>query len=107
MNGGGVLIDILKRIKFLQEERHWLDSQLAEKANIPQTTISSLYTRQMVPSFQTLSKICNAFDITISQFFSDNSNLIEITPKQKVLLDNFNTLNIEQKDALLKFLETL
>jgi len=101
------LISILDRINALRSERHWSEYQLADKSSVPQSTISSWYRKGMIPSFTSLDKICVAFGITLSQFFADESELIAVSPEQKIMLNKWNSLTAEQKDALLGFLNTL
>lgn len=62
------MINITERITALRLERKWSEYQLAEKSGITQSTISSWSRQNAVPSIQNLEKICNAFQITLSQF---------------------------------------
>jgi transcriptional regulator with XRE-family HTH domain len=73
-----------------------------------QSTISSWYRKRMLPTISSLEKICNAFDITLSQFFlEDEENMVNLTPEQAKLIEYSVKLNQEQFQALLAFLETL
>lgn len=98
--------NILERITELREIKGWNQNQLSKKSGIPYTTISSWIANDTVPSIKSLKMICNALDITLSQFFSDD-NVIELTPTQKRLIEYSNKLNNEQMEALLKFLNKL
>lgn len=102
-------MDILSKITELREERHWTEYQLAEESGLTQSTISSWYRKNMLPSISSLSKICNAFDITLSQFFLDESrnNVVLLNDKQITLLNSAAKLNSEQYEALLNFLQKL
>lgn len=60
-------MDILKRIVDLRTERNWTEYQLAERSGLTQSTISSWYRKNMLPTIPSLSKICDAFGITLSQ----------------------------------------
>ena len=60
-------MDILKRIVDLRKERNWTEYQLATKSGLTQSTISSWYRKDLVPSIPSLEKICSAFGITLSQ----------------------------------------
>ena len=63
------MIDILDRITKQRLSRNWTEYQLSQKSGIPQSTISSWYRKNMIPSVPSLEKVCNAFGITLSQFF--------------------------------------
>ena len=63
------MIDVLERITYYREQKNWTEYQLAERSGLTQSTISSWYRKNMIPSIPSLDKICNAFGITLSQFF--------------------------------------
>lgn len=101
-------MDILEKITQLRLERHWSEYQLAEKSGLTQSTISSWYRKNMIPSIPSLIKICDAFGITISQFFlEDKSKAVLLNTNQLELLDAAAKLDTEQYNALLHFLQTL
>ena len=101
-------MDILEKITELREERHWSEYQLAEKSGLTQSTISSWYRKDILPSIPSLSKICDAFGLSLSQFFlEDESHAIVLSESQTLLLDSAAKLAPEQYEALLKFLQTL
>jgi len=99
------MIDVLERITQLREERHWTEYQLAEHSGLTQSTISSWYRKGMLPTIPSLSKICDAFGITLSQFFLDDTNQsVLLNEKQFSLLSAAAKLTPEQYDTLLLFL---
>lgn len=101
-------MDILQRINQLKEERHWTEYQLAEKSGLTQSTISSWYRKNMLPTIPSLKKICDAFGITLSQFFLEEPNsAIDLTTEQITLLNSAAKLNMQQYAALLTFLQSL
>lgn len=100
-------MDVLKRIIELRQERGWSEYQLSEAAGIPQSTISSWYRKDMLPSIGSLEKICNGFGITMGYFFSKPEEAVVLTGEQRKLLDSWNKLTPERKQTLLAFLEQL
>lgn len=64
--------DTLNRIEELMQERDWTLYRLAKEADIPYGNLNNLFKRNNEPSISTLRKICNGFNISISDFFSDN-----------------------------------
>ena len=89
--------DILSAITQYRLERGWSEYQLAEHSGLPQTTISSWYRKNALPSIPSLEKICNAFDITISQLIAEDDDPITLTPAQKKLLESWSRLSKEQQ----------
>lgn len=96
------MIDVLKRITEYRNQKNWTEYQLAEKSGLTQSTISSWYRKNMLPSIGSLEKICDAFEITLSQFFAADEDTFTLTPIQKELLEASNCLTQEQ---LLLFIE--
>ena len=101
-------MDILEKITELREERHWSEYQLAEKSGLTQSTISSWYRKGILPSIPSLEKICDAFGLSLSQFFiEEEAQAIVPSNSQARLLAYAAKLAPDQYDALLKFLQTL
>lgn len=102
-------MDILNRIIALRQERNWSEYQLAEHSGLTQSTISSWYKKNMLPTIPSLEKICNACNITLSQFFLEDDNDYTVTLRQEQLdlIHNAAKLNSEQFEALICFLEKL
>lgn len=102
------MIDVLEKITKLRIERHWTEYQLAEASGLTQSTISSWYRKDMLPTLPSLIKICDAFNISVSQFFiEDNNNAVLLNDKQAQLINAASKLDSEQYNALLAFLKTL
>lgn len=101
-------MSILDKITEMRVARHWSEYQLAEKSGLTQSTISSWYRKDLVPSIPSLTKICDAFGITLSQFFLDDSNEVVLLNKpQMELIDAASKLDETQYKALVHFLKTL
>ena len=95
------MTDILGLIRKNREARGWTEYQLAERSGLPQSTISSWYKKGMTPSFSSLEKICEAFGLTLSQFFADAEDRLALTPAQRALLDKWSRLTPGQQSSLL------
>lgn len=100
-------MDILKRIYELRVDRGWSEYQLAEASEISQSTISSWYRKDMLPSIGSLEKICKGLGITMSQFFDDSNESGSLTADQRRLLCGWERLTPAQRESLLVFLESL
>lgn len=101
-------MNVLDKITKLREERHWSEYQLSEKSGLTQSTISSWYRKNMLPTIPSLAKICDAFGISISQFFlEDSDKTVLLNDKQLQVLNATSKLDDEQLNALLDFLRTL
>lgn len=96
-------MDVLGKLRRLLEERGWTDYRLAQMSGLHESTISNIYRRNNVPTIATLESICAAFGITLSQFFADDdSDMVEVTPELKELLDAWKPLTSEQRATVLQ-----
>lgn len=96
-------MDVLEKLRTLLNERGWSEYRLAQKAGLNESTISNIYRRNTVPTIATLKAVCDAFGITLSQFFADDdSDMAEVTPELKELLDAWGPLTPEQRAVILQ-----
>lgn len=98
---------VLERILQLRLERNWSEYRLSEESGIAQTTISSWFRKDICPSIPSLEKICDAYKITLSQFFNWDNEPVCLTDKQFELLNNWNRLSEEQQDIILNLLRSM
>lgn len=99
--------DILSTITKYRENRGWTEYQLAERSGLPQSTISSWYRKDMMPSVPSLDKICRAFGITLSQLFAEDDALVSLTDSQKQLLERWAKLDDEQQAAIFALIDKM
>jgi transcriptional regulator with XRE-family HTH domain len=99
--------DILSAITKYREERGWTEYQLAEHSGLPQSTISSWYRKNMVPTIPSLEKICNAFGITLSQLFAEGDTPVSLTKSQQKLLERWARLSEEQQAVVLALIDKM
>ena len=84
----------------LMKERGWSDYRLAQNSKLSSSTIANIRSRNTVPSVVTLESICNAFGITLAQFFADNQTMVHLTPEQKAMFDSWVALTPDQKNIV-------
>lgn len=101
------MVPVLDRITHYRNQKGWSEYQLATESGLTQSTISSWYRKDLLPSIPSLEKICNAFGITLSQFFSENEEPYVLTDTQRQLLEASTVLTEEQQLALIEFIKTL
>lgn len=99
--------DILTAISAYREERDWTEYQLAEKSGLPQSTISSWYRKNMMPTIPSLERICTAFGITMSQLFAEGDSAVSLTAPQKKLLERWTRLSEEQQSAIFALIDKM
>ena len=99
--------DILSAITKYRESRGWTEYQLAERSGLPQSTISSWYRKDMMPSVPSLDKICKALGSTLSQLFAEDDALVSLTDSQKQLLERWARLDEEQQAVIFALIDKM
>ena len=99
--------DILLAITEYRTERGWSEYQLAEKSGLPQSTISSWYRKNLIPTIPSLEKICTAFGITLSQLLAEDDVPVSLTQSQKKLLDRWSKLTEEQQEVIFNLIDKM
>lgn len=74
---------------------------------MPQSTISSWYRKNMVPTIPSLEKICAAFGVTLSQLFAEGDSPVSLTEPQKKLLERWSRLSEEQQSAIFALIDKM
>ena len=97
----------LERIVQLRKERGWSLYRLAEESGINQSTMTSWYRDDSEPKISSIEKICAAFGIPMSQFFSSEYYPIDITDEEKELLNAYRQLNNEQRRSTLQLINSI
>ncbi len=99
-------MDIIERIKELRDERGWSTNQLALEAELTQSTVSTLLTRaNSTPSLDTLTHLCDAFGVTLAQFFMEEEESELVSVQEKLLIEQYRKLPEKKKKAVLTLLE--
>ena len=101
-------MDILRKITEMRLEKGWTEYELTERAEHTQSTISSWYRKNLIPSIPSLEHICNAFGISLSQFFLENECFSErLTEEQMDVIKRWNRLTKELQKKLANFLNSV
>ncbi len=99
-------MDIIERIKELRDERGWSTNQLALEAELTQSTVSTLLTKtNSLPSLDTLSHLCDAFGVTLAQFFMEEEESELVSAQEKLLIERYRKLPERKKKAVLALLD--
>ena len=93
------------KIDKLRNDRGWSVYRLAQESDIPEQSINKwLYQGAMI-TLPLLEKICDAFGITVAEFFTEGK-MVELTPDRQSLFDTWISLNKEQRAAVDKIIST-
>ena len=98
-------MDINKKIEKLRFQRGWSSYELAQEAGITQSTLTSMMKRGNPPKIDTLECICEAFGITLSQFFMEDEEMEVLSKSEKELIYLFRKYPTDKQEALINLLK--
>ena len=97
-------MDVGKRITNLRASKGLTTTALAHKAGLAQSHLRDIELGNKNPTVETLTYICDALDISLAEFFAEET---ENSLKDDEALKTFYRLNAQQRKTLLSFLKTL
>ncbi len=94
---------IKSKIGRLIREKGWSVYELADKADLTEACIRNWYTkRNYTPSLEAIEKICQAFDISVTELVcDDDEELVPLNVEEKLLIQDWIVLNSKQKTVIL------
>lgn len=92
---------IPKRVKELCSKHKVSKYRLAQLTDMSQTALANIMNKKSIPTVPTLERICDAFGISIAQFFAGDGMRPDLTDEQGELLEIWDDLNADElrKDA--------
>ncbi len=93
-------MDIKKRILTLNEQRGWSLYRLAAEAKISASTMTNMFRRGTSPSLETVERICQAYEMSLSEFFSEESQSEWIDREDFIHLKTWHSLDTQKKRAV-------
>ena len=99
--------DVNQHIQDLCRERDWSYYRLAKESDIPYSTLNNMINRTNIPTIPTLQKLCDGFGITLSDFFTENSDRPQLTVGQQEVIELYNRLDHEKKNVLKAYMKGL
>ena len=96
---------VLERIQELCKRQKLSYYGLAKRAGIHQCTLSVLLNRNSTPNVYTLEKISRGLGVTLSQFFAEEEDRIELSDDQKMILRIWGGLSETERKLVLTYID--
>lgn len=95
----------LLRIQELCNQRGWSIYKLAQESGIAYSSLNNIFLRNTQPTIPTLEKICNGFNISLSDFFNNetNVNTTVLSQDESELLECYRKISKANKKTLKSF----
>lgn len=95
------------RIKEICDERGITKYRLAKMTGLSQTALRGIFSKESIPTIPTLEKICDAFGMSIAQFFTKGEERPDLTELQKEMLEVWDQLDNKEREILITFVRSL
>lgn len=81
--------------------------ELAKRAGMTQSSISTLINEGNVQRITTLEKVCEGFGITLAQFFTMDDKYPDLSEEQIKVLNTWEKLSVKEKAAIEKIVSSI
>lgn len=99
-------MDVLAKLDRLMKENDWTYYRLAQESGLSQPTITNIFKRNAIPHIDTLEKICDAFGLSLAQFFiEDDEKFVPLNNSQKDLFRHWEALPKDKKRIIEDMIE--
>ena len=95
------------RIKELCKKRGYTKYRLAQITGMTQTALGNILNQKSLATIVNLERICDAFGITLAQFFTDDGSKLNLTQDQQEILDIWDDLESKEREILIGFIRSL
>ena len=92
------------RITELCEKRGYTKYRLSQLTEMSQTALGNILNKKSIPTVVTLERICDAFGITLAQFFAEDGGRLNLTEDQNEILEIWDNLESKEREILMTFL---
>jgi transcriptional regulator with XRE-family HTH domain len=96
-----------ERLRTAREKRGFSQSQLAEKARLPASSISHFESGARKPSFDNLRRLANALSVSTDYLLGRVDQMDTVGPAERIHrnLENLSARDVELADDFLEFLK--
>lgn len=102
------MIDVLQEIERRLELLQWSHYELAKRAGITESTLSSMFQKRNLPTLFTLERICKAFEIPLEQFMRGNQSASgTLTDEQAEWMILYDKLYPDEQAAVIHTIKQL
>lgn len=101
-------MNVHERIENLMKQRDMSYYRLVQLTGLSQSTLNNMKTRGSLPSLYTLEQICQGLQISLSQFFIDDSETcLCLNHFQAEFMKHFSLLTQEQQRLIFELVKNM
>ena len=77
------------------------------ESGITQSTLANMFERKTCTKIDTLNQICQAFGISLAEFFNEECNSLIVSKEEKKLVREYRILSKDEKRAVKELVHIL
>ena len=97
-----VISKVAERIDLLRVQNNLTMRELARRSGVSIGTMVNIISKNKIPNVYTLHNICMALNISLSDFFDFNEEVIKLRGKEAILIKIFREVSPMSQDTLIK-----
>ena len=97
-----IVRNVATRIDFLRVKYNMSIRSLAKKSGVSYSTLFDIINGNKIPSIYTLDCICSALDVSLSDFFDFDDEVIRLRGKENILIKIYREVSPMSQDTLIK-----
>lgn len=101
-NNPSIIQKISSRIDMLRTQQNLTFRSLSKRSGISLSTLYDIIQGNKIPNILTLENICNALNISLSDFLDFNDEVIKLRGKEAILIKIFREVSPMSQDTLIK-----
>lgn len=102
-----ILNAVIDRIDALRVKSGLSIYKLAQEAFISESTLKKLLRRQTFPNILTIYRLCEVLQVSVSEFFDFDTDVVKIAEERLSLISAFEALSPNQKWLVLELIKNL
>ena len=100
-------MDICRKIDMMRVAKGWTFYRLSQETGLSQQTFIRWMSGNTIPTTPALQSVCDAFGITLAEFFADLSGeqIVAVNSDTKELFENWKYLSASEKQSILAIMQ--
>jgi len=100
-------MELIKRIAKFRDERGWSNNRMALEADVSAATVANWFKRKVTPQHEAIVSLCEAFGVTLAEFFNDEPERLSLSVFEKELLSEMSLMSNDERGAVLNLVKTI
>ena len=98
---------IAKRLDSLRIDNNLSLRDLANKSGVSKSQIANIISERKIPNIYTLSCLCNALNITLSDFLDFDESVYRLRGKENIVIKIYREISPMSQDTVIKMLKCM